>query len=122
MKHLTSKEEEVMKKLWTRDEMTAREIMEMYPEPRPHVNTISTFLRILEEKGLVKHRAIGTTNLYRASLSEEEMGYKSMKSIISKFFRGSMTSMISSLIKNEGLNEEEIGELRKLVNSKNIKK
>ena len=121
MKHLTTKEEEVIKKLWTRDEMTAREIMEMYPEPRPHVNTISTFLRIMEEKGFVKHRAIGTTNLYRASLSEDEIGYKSMKSLLSKFFHGSMTNMISTFIKNERLNEEEINELRNLVNQTNKK-
>ena len=117
MKQLTLKEEEVMKKLWSRSEMTAREIMEMYPEPRPHVNTVSTFLRILEEKGWVKHRAIGTTNLYRASFTEDEMGRKSMKSVVSKFFHGSMTGMISSLIKNQELSEEEIAELRKLVNT-----
>lgn len=119
MKPLTFKEEEVMKKLWSRDEMTARELMEMYPEPHPHINTVSTFLRILEEKGWVKHRAIGTTNLYRAAFSEEEMGRKSMKTVVSKFFKGSMTGMISSLIKNEELSKEEIDELRKIVNDKN---
>lgn len=118
MKQLTLKEEELMKKLWTRDEMTARELTEMYEEPRPHVNTVSTFLRILEEKGWVKHRAIGTTNLYQAIYSPEEMGHKSIKSIISKFFNGSMTGMFNTLLKNEDLSAEEIEELRNLVNRK----
>lgn len=122
MKHLTPKEEEVMKILWMHDEMTGREIMELFPEPRPHVNTVSTFLRILEEKGLVKHRLIGTTNLYKAAFSADEMGRRSMKSVISKFFRGSMTGMISSLINHEEISPEEIAELKKLVNKKTDKK
>ena len=122
MKQLTVKEEELMHKLWTREEMTARELMEMYPEPRPHVNTISTFLRILEEKGWVKHRTIGTTNLYKATYSEEEMGHKSMKSVVSKFFKGSLAGMISALIQREELTQEEINELRELVNRKNNNK
>ena len=115
MKQLTEKEEEIMRKLWTKDEMIAREVWEMYPEPRPHFNTVATFLRILEQKGWVKHRPIGNTNLYRAALSEEEFGKKSLKSIISKFFHGSMSGMVSSLLKDENLSKEEIDELVRIV-------
>ena len=111
MKQLTEKEEEVMRKLWTKDEMIAREIWEMYPEPRPHFNTVATFLRILEQKGWVKHRPIGNTNLYSAAVSEEEFGRKSLKSIITKFFNGSMAGMVSSLMKEENLTSKEIQEL-----------
>ena len=63
MKPLTEKEEEIMRKLWTKDEMIAREVWEMYPEPRPHFNTVATFLRILENKGWVNHRPIGNPHL-----------------------------------------------------------
>lgn len=120
MRPLTEKEEGVMRKLWTQDEMTAKEIMNMYPEPRPHVATITTFLRVLEEKGWVKHRLIGGTNLYSAVLSEEETGRKSMKTIITKFFNGSFTNMVSTLIKKEKLSKEEIEELKRLVNDEDI--
>ena len=118
MKQLTEKEEEVMRKLWTKDEMIAREIWEMYPEPRPHFNTIATFLRILEQKGCVKHRPIGNTNLYSAAVSEEEFGKQSLKSIISKFFKGSMMGMVNALLKDEKLSKEEISELIDLVENK----
>lgn len=121
-KPLTIKEKEMLEKLWTRDEMTAREIMELYPEPRPHINTVSTYLKVLEDKGWVKHRPIGTTNLYRAAFSEEEMGHKSLKSVVSQFFKGSMAGMISQLIQKEDLSIEELKELRKLVNKKVNKK
>ena len=58
MKPLTEKEEEVMRKLWNKNEMIAREVWDQYTEPRPHFNTVLTFLRILEQKGWVKHRTI----------------------------------------------------------------
>ena len=118
MKQLTEKEEELMRKLWTKDEMTAREVLEMYPEPRPHFNTIATVLRVLENKGWVKHRPIGNTHLYRAAVSEDELGRKSLKSIVSKFFNGSMAGMVSSLMKNENLTKEEINDLWDIVNNK----
>ena len=118
MRQLTEKEEELMRKLWTKDEMTAREVLEMYPDPRPHFNTIATVLRVLENKGWVKHRPIGNTHLYRASVSEDELGRKSLKSIVSKFFNGSISGMMNSLMKNEQLSKEEINEIWDIVNNK----
>lgn len=115
MKQLTEKEEELMRKLWGKEEVIARDLWESYPEPRPHFNTIATFLRILEQKGWVKHRTIGNTNLYRASVTEEEFGRRSLKSIISKFFKGSLTGMVSTLLKEEKLTEEEIRELKRII-------
>lgn len=115
---LTVKEKEMMEKLWTREEMTAREIMELYPEPRPHINTVSTYLKVLEDKGWVQHRPIGTTNLYRAALTEKELGHKSLKSVVSQFFNNSMKSMISQLIQEEDLSDEELEELKEMINKK----
>lgn len=115
---LTVKEQEMMEKLWTREEMTAREIMEMYPEPRPHINTVSTYLKVLEDKGWVKHRPIGTTNLYRAALTEREMGHKSLKTVVSQFFKGSMAGLISELVAKEDLSDKELKELKDLIDKK----
>ena len=118
MKPLTEKEEEVMRKLWVKDEMIAREIWEQYPEPRPHFNTVLTFLRILEQKGWVKHRTIGNTNLYSAIVSREEVGKSSLKNLIKNFFNGSAAGMVNALLKDENLNDEEIKELIELVENK----
>ena len=108
----------MMKKLWTRKEMTAREIMELYPEPRPHINTVSTYLKVLEDKGWVKHRPIGTTNLYRAALTEREMGHKSLKTVVSQFFKGSMAGLISELVTKEDLSNKELQELKDIIDKK----
>ena len=118
MKSLTEKEEEVMRKLWTKDEMIAREVWEQYPDPRPHFNTVLTFLRILEQKGWVKHRTIGNTNLYSAIVSREEVGKNSLKTLIKNFFNGSAAGMVNALLKEENLSDEEIKELIDLVQNK----
>lgn len=118
MKHLTEKEEEVMRKLWSKDEMIAREVWEQYPDPRPHFNTVLTFLRILEQKGWVKHRSIGNTNLYRAVVSREEVGKNSLKDLIKKFFNGSAAGIVNALLKDENISSEEIKEMIDLVENK----
>lgn len=121
MKPLTEKEEEVMRKLWTKEEMIAREIWDLYAEPKPHFNTVLTFLRILEQKGWVKHRSIGNTNLYRAIVSREEVGKNSLKTLIQNFFNGSPAGMVNALLKDENLSEKEIEELIDIVENKKRK-
>ena len=54
-KKLTDKETEIMQMLWQRGALTVREMLEGYPEPKPHFNTVSTTVRILEQKGHVAH-------------------------------------------------------------------
>ena len=118
MKQLTEKEEEVMRKLWTQEEMIARDVWDQYPEPKPLFNTVLTFLRILEQKGWVKHRTIGNTNLYSAIVSREEVGKNSLKNLIKNFFNGSAAGMVNALLKDENLSDEELKELIDLVETK----
>lgn len=51
MKKLSEREEEIMSVLWNNGPLFVREIVEKLPEPRPHFNTIATFLKGLESKG-----------------------------------------------------------------------
>ena len=58
MKQLTQKEEEIMERMWDHGPMLVRELQACYDEPRPHVNTLATLMKILEEKGFLGHKAI----------------------------------------------------------------
>lgn len=49
---LTEKESAIMNMLWEQGPMFVREMLEHYPEPRPHFNTVSTLVRILEGKDM----------------------------------------------------------------------
>ena len=59
---LTAKEEEVMTFFWEKGPLFVRELLEFYPEPRPHFNTLSTIVRGLEDKGFLDHNAFGNTH------------------------------------------------------------
>lgn len=100
--------------------MTPRQVHESFDEPRPHFNTIATFLRILEQKGWARRNPIPGTHLYTysATMTEEEAGRKSMKNIVSRFFNGSVTGMVSSLLNDKELTDKEISELIELVKNK----
>ena len=70
MKRLTAKEEEVMGFFWEKGPLFVKQLLEFYPEPRPHFNTLSTIVRGLEEKGYLAHTAFGNTYQYRAAVSK----------------------------------------------------
>lgn len=123
MKNLTAKEEEIMKILWDSGEMTPRQVLEQFEEPRPHFNTVATFLRILHQKGWVNRHPIPGTHLYTysAAMTENEVGKKTVRSAISRFFHGSVTGMVSSLIDDNELTDSELEEIIELVRNKKQK-
>ncbi len=49
--HLTAAEENFMKLFWKMESFYLKDVMEQHPEPKPHQNTVSTYLKILVEKG-----------------------------------------------------------------------
>ncbi|MDD3788498.1 MAG: BlaI/MecI/CopY family transcriptional regulator [Petrimonas sp.] len=111
MKELTAKEEEVMRYFWENEALFVKQLVEMYPDPKPHFNTLSTFVRMLEEKGFLSHEALGTTYRYFAVISEEEYRNGTLKNVVKKYFDNSYLSVVSSLIKDENISVEEIRKL-----------
>ena len=63
MKRLSPKEEEIMRMFWSKGPMFVRDLLELYNEPKPHYNTVSTLVRGLEEKGFVGYKVYGNTSL-----------------------------------------------------------
>ena len=100
-----------MELLWELGPMFVREIREAYPEPRPHVNTLSTIVRILESKGYVSHEAYGSTYRYKATVSREEFGRNSLSGIVSSCFQNSYLRAVSTLVQEEKISVEELKEL-----------
>lgn len=112
---LTPKEEEIMELFWEHGPMFVRELQELYDEPRPHFNTLSTMVRILEDKGLVSHTAFGKSYRYYALIDRQAFSENSLKSVIGKYFGSSVFSAVSTLVKSEEISEEEIRELLKMI-------
>ena len=91
MKKLTNKEKEIMDLYWQYGPMFVRELLEHYDEPRPHFNTLSTLVRILEA----------------------EYGRSSIAGVIKNYFDDSYKKVVSSFVKEEKISIAELKELIK---------
>lgn len=118
MKKLSEREEEIMSVLWNNGPLFVREIVEKLPEPRPHFNTIATFLKGLECKGWVKKEMVGNANRYCAIKDVEPYRENSLKNIISRFFGGSSLNLVSTLTRNESISADELRELIDMIEKK----
>ena len=111
MKDLSPKEEEVMRYFWNEEALFVKQLVDKYPDPKPHFNTLSTYVRSLEEKGFLSHESFGPTYRYFAVIGEEEYRNRTLKNVVKKYFDNSYLSVVSSLIKEKDLSVEEIRKL-----------
>lgn len=111
MKLLTAKEEEIMDFFWKNGPLFVKQILDFYDEPKPHFNTLSTIVRGLEEKGFLDHNTFGNTYQYFAKVSEEEFSKTTLKNVIKKYFDNSYLGVVSSLVKEEKIDLEDLKKL-----------
>lgn len=116
---LTPREEELMQLLWDNGPMYVRELVQLYPDPKPHVNTVSTVVRTLEEKGYVNHEAAGTGYKYFAVAKKEDFADKTLNNVIKGYFNNSYLNAVSTLVKTEKISVDELRELIDLIEKNN---
>lgn len=119
MKELTKAEEEIMQVLWKLGSGFVKEVIEELPEPKPAYNTVSTIVRILQEKGFVGHQAFGKSHKYHPLVSKETYTKTFMKGFVKKYFSGSYQQMVSFFTEEENLS---LSELEQLINELKKKK
>lgn len=115
---LTPKEEELMRLLWEHGPIQISRLVELYPEPRPHFNTVSTVMRRLEAKGFVAHNDEGGAFHYFAIAKKEDFRSKSLGKFIKDYFGGSYYGAVSALVAEEKITAEQLKELLDLVERK----
>ncbi|KQR94720.1 transcriptional regulator [Chryseobacterium sp. Leaf180] len=98
--HLTTAEENLMKLFWQMEHFYLKEVMEKHPEPKPHQNTVSTYLKILVEKEFLSIKKEGRIFKYSVAIPVEH--YKSFlfQEIIDKFFEGKKEDFQEFLVSN----------------------
>lgn len=117
---LTEKEGQIMQMLWVHGPMFVREMVEHYDEPRPHFNTVSTQVRILEEKGYVDHEVLGGSHRFYAVARKEDFRERSLAGLIRDYFDNSYKNVVSALAQEEKISVEELREIIDMVERKNI--
>lgn len=112
---LTRAEEEIMQIIWDLGPCTVSQIREVIAQQsngkKPPHSTISTFVRILEEKGYLDHKAYGRTYEYRPIISRKEYSKTSLKKLVNDYFDGSMDQLVSFMVKEDDLKVSELSEL-----------
>lgn len=108
MKKLSSKEKEIMRLLWSHGPLFIRDMLDFYEEPKPHYNTISTFVKQLIEKGFIDYKSYGNSYQYRARISEEDYTEDTIGELVSEFYENSYASVVSLFIKKEKISVDDL--------------
>lgn len=115
MKELTKAEEQVMQILWQIGKGFVKDIISEIPSPKPAYNTVSTIVRILEQKGFVKHEAFGKTHRYYPVVDKDEYSKFYLNNFLKGYFSGSFERLVSFFAKENDLDIKDVDELMKYV-------
>lgn len=108
---LSRKEEEIMSCFWSYGPLFVREVLERMPDPKPHINTVATFVRSLEAKGWLTREQIGNSYRYQAAVDVDDYRDRSLRGIVDRFFNKSYLSFVSTLVNEEKISTEELRSL-----------
>jgi BlaI family penicillinase repressor len=114
-RELTRAEEQIMHILWDKGAGLVHDILIEFPEPKPAYNTVSTIIRILEQKGFVGHKAYGRTYEYFPLISKNEYTKTYFRSFVANYFGNSYKSLASFFASEEKLSVTELEEIRQLM-------
>jgi predicted transcriptional regulator len=108
MKTLTKAEEEIIHVIWKLENAFLRDIVNEMPNPKPHQNTVATILKILVDKAFVGIEVFGRTHRYYPLVSKEVYSKGRVKSLVKKYYEGSFSNIVSSMVKENNLSIEEL--------------
>lgn len=116
---ISDSEWEVMKIIWSKEEVTANEIIDNLKGKQEWKNTtIKSLINRLLNKEAIGFRKNGKEYFYYPLISEEECIKEESQSFLKKVFNGSLNEMVLNLVKSEKLTQEDINELRDILNNK----
>jgi predicted transcriptional regulator len=113
---LSRRERQIMDILYRLGRATANEVMAELPG-EPHYSTVRTQLRVMEEKGHVRHEEAGLRFVYVPAVPRHAVRHSALKHLLETFFEGSAEKMLSTLLGAEGskLSDEELNRLANLI-------
>jgi len=107
-----------MQVLWQLEIGTVKDIIEQFPHPKPAYNTISTIIRILENKEFVSHKQFGKGYRYYPLLDKETYSNQRLNKLINGYFEGSFKGLVSFFVKQNDIDIKELESILKELNNK----
>lgn len=118
-KLLTEVELELMTILWRLGEGSVAQVMEELPQDRPLAYTsVSTILRILEQKDVLEARKEGRGHVYIPVLKKTDYESRTLKHVVERVFDNTPIALVKQLLSTGDLSASDISELRKLLEKK----
>ena len=111
---LTRRERQIMDSLFRRGRATAAAIMSDLPGD-PHLSTVRTQLRVLEEKGQVRHEEEGLRYVYMPAIARGAARRSALKHLVETFFDGSAEKVITAVLGAERMSAGELDRIAQLV-------
>ena len=118
---LTESEKEIMEILWEQKTAFMKDILEVYPEPKPASTTVATLLKRMQTKNLVGYKTFGNSREYFPKVEKETYFNHEMNSMIDRFFNSSVSQFASFFTANSKLSQQELKDLRDIIDNQ-IKK
>ncbi|MGZ3651235.1 MAG: BlaI/MecI/CopY family transcriptional regulator [Bdellovibrionota bacterium] len=115
-KLLTEAELELMAILWKRGEGTVNDVIEQLAKGRAQAyTTISTILRILEQKGFLTTRKEGRGHVYIPSVKKDDYESRTVRDVVDRVFEGAPVALARQLLQTSELSGDELAELRQMI-------
>jgi predicted transcriptional regulator len=100
---LSRRERQIVDILYAQGRGTAAEVQAALPDP-PSYSAVRATLRVLEDKGLVKHKQDGPRYVYVPAMSAEKAGFAALKHLVHTFFDGSAEQALVALVQMSDAN------------------
>ncbi len=116
---LTATELEMMNVLWRLGPCTVSQVQAaLRPERELAYTSVSTIIRILEQKGFVLSQKAGRGHLYSAAIAKEAYQALSLDHLVSKVFDDTPSLLVQRLLDSHRLSEQELAQIRALLRRK----
>lgn len=116
LKNLSRRERQIMDVIYRDGQATATEVLAALPDP-PSYSGVRAMLRVLENKGHLRHVPDGTRYVYQPTLPRERAGRPALENVIETFFDGSAEKAVAALLdlSRSELSQAELDRLSKLI-------
>jgi len=104
-----------MEILWQKEHATVSEVTASLGAPPIAYNTVLTTLRILEQKGFVRHEEEGRAFIYIPRVRREEASRTALHQLLNRFFDDSPGALALKLVENQQLDKTELLRLKELI-------
>ena len=94
---LSRRERQIMDIIYQNGRATAAEVMERLPDP-PSYSAVRALLRVLEEKGHVRHRQDGPRYVFSPTVSRDRARQSALKQVVGTFFEDSTEQAVATLL------------------------